>query len=127
MATPAPPRGHLRLAALATASVQPHVLQRLPAAPTLWREKILSRRHRRAAERRSHPNPGSRSPASHSALRPTPKSFKKKLKDPTFAAGVDRESVNRGAELIGVEFDQHIANVIEAMRGIADELELTRG
>ena len=56
-----------------------------------------------------------------------PKSVKKKLKDPTFAAGVDRESVNRGAELIGVEFDQHIANVIEAMRGIADELELTRG
>ena len=55
-----------------------------------------------------------------------PKSVKKKLKDPTFAAGVDRESVRQGAELIGVDFDQHIANVIEAMRPISEELGLSR-
>jgi putative nucleotidyltransferase with HDIG domain len=56
-----------------------------------------------------------------------PKSVKKKLKDPAFAAGVDRESVRHGAELIGIEFDQHIANVIAAMRGIGEELGLSRG
>ena len=55
-----------------------------------------------------------------------PKSVKKKLKDPTFAAGVDRESVRGGAQLIGLELDEHIANVIEAMRGVADELGLRR-
>ena len=55
----------------------------------------------------------------------TPKSVKKKMKDPTFAKGVDREDVKRGTELLGIELDQHIANVIEAMRGIAAELGLT--
>lgn len=55
------------------------------------------------------------------------KSVKKKMKDSAFAAGVDRESVREGAELIGVDLDQHIANVIEAMREIADELGLSRG
>jgi len=55
----------------------------------------------------------------------TPKSVKKKMKDAAFARGVDREDVRRGAEILGVELDQHIANVIEAMRGIATELGLT--
>lgn len=54
----------------------------------------------------------------------TPKSVKKKMKDKAFAAGVDREEVRRGTELLGVELDEHIANVIEAMRGIAHELGL---
>ena len=56
-----------------------------------------------------------------------PKSVKKKLKDPTFARGVNREEVAHGAELIGLELDQHIANVIAAMREIGDELELRKG
>lgn len=55
-----------------------------------------------------------------------PKSVKKKLKDPTFAAGVNRDEVRRGAELIGLELDQHIANVVESMRGVADDLGLRR-
>lgn len=55
----------------------------------------------------------------------TPKSVKKKLKDPTFAKGVDREDVKRGSELLGIDLDQHIANVIAAMQGIAEELGLT--
>ena len=55
----------------------------------------------------------------------TPKSVKKKLKDPTFAKGVDREDVKRGPELLGIDLDQHIANVIQAMQGIAAELGLT--
>lgn len=53
------------------------------------------------------------------------KSVKKKMKDPAFARGVDRDEVKRGSELIGVELGQHIDNVIAAMREIAGELGLS--
>jgi predicted hydrolase (HD superfamily) len=56
----------------------------------------------------------------------TPKSVKKKLKDPTFARGVDRDDVRKGTELLGLPLDDHIRNVIDAMRGIGDELGLSR-
>ena len=54
----------------------------------------------------------------------TPKSVRKKLKQPSFAAAVSREDVRRGAELLEVEFDEHVAFVIEALEARADELEL---
>jgi putative nucleotidyltransferase with HDIG domain len=54
----------------------------------------------------------------------TPKSVKKKLKQPSFAAGVNRDEVRQGAEELGVDFDEHIATVIAAMEGRADELGL---
>jgi putative nucleotidyltransferase with HDIG domain len=54
----------------------------------------------------------------------TPKSVKKKLKQPSFAAGVNREEVRKGAEELGVEFDPHVAFVIAAMEARADELGL---
>ena len=54
----------------------------------------------------------------------TPKSVKKKLKQPSFAAGVKREDVYNGAEDLGVDLDEHIAFVIEAMQPIAAELGL---
>ena len=53
-----------------------------------------------------------------------PKSVKKKLKQPSFAAGVHRDEVYAGAELLGLELDDHIRNVIAAMRPIAGELGL---
>jgi predicted hydrolase (HD superfamily) len=56
----------------------------------------------------------------------TPKSVKKKMKDRAFAAGVDRDEVRHGVELLGMDLDTHIANVIAAMREIADELGLSR-
>jgi putative nucleotidyltransferase with HDIG domain len=52
------------------------------------------------------------------------KSVKKKLKDKAFARGVNREDVRRGAEELGVELDDHIAFVRDAMAMIADRLEL---
>src|SRR5438477_4599017 len=54
----------------------------------------------------------------------TPKSVKKKLKQPSFAAGVNRDEVREGAEELGVDFDEHVAKVIAAMEGRADELGL---
>jgi putative nucleotidyltransferase with HDIG domain len=54
----------------------------------------------------------------------TPKSVKKKLKQPSFAAGVHRDEVYAGAELLGVDFDEHVQNVIDAMKPIAGELGL---
>jgi len=45
-----------------------------------------------------------------------PKSVVKKLKDRAFAAGVDRDEVVRGMELLGVERNVHIQNVIDGLR-----------
>ena len=53
-----------------------------------------------------------------------PKSVKKKLKQPSFAAGVHRDEVYAGAELLGIDLDEHIANVVTALRPIAAELGL---
>jgi predicted hydrolase (HD superfamily) len=53
-----------------------------------------------------------------------PKSVRKKLKQPSFAAGVNRDDVYKGAEELGVDLDEHIAFVIEAMKPIAGELGL---
>ena len=55
-----------------------------------------------------------------------PKSVKKKLKQPSFAAGVHRDEVYEGAAELGVELDDHIRFVIEAMRPIAGELGLRK-
>ena len=51
-----------------------------------------------------------------------PKSVKKKLKQPSFAAGVNRDEVAQGAEEMGVDFDEHVAFLIEAMAERSDEL-----
>jgi predicted hydrolase (HD superfamily) len=53
-----------------------------------------------------------------------PKSVRKKLKQPSFAAGVNREEVIEGAEELGVDFDEHVAFVIAAMAAHAGELGL---
>jgi putative nucleotidyltransferase with HDIG domain len=54
----------------------------------------------------------------------TPKSVKKKLKQPSFAAGVHRDEVYAGAEVLGVDFDDHVQTVTDAMKPISKELGL---
>jgi putative nucleotidyltransferase with HDIG domain len=53
-----------------------------------------------------------------------PKSVKKKLKQPSFAAGVSRDEVQQGADLLEIDLDEHIRNVIAALQPIARELGL---
>jgi putative nucleotidyltransferase with HDIG domain len=53
-----------------------------------------------------------------------PKSVRKKLKQPSFAAGVHRDEVYKGAELLELELDEHIVNVVAAMQPIAGQLGL---
>jgi putative nucleotidyltransferase with HDIG domain len=52
----------------------------------------------------------------------TPKSVKKKLKQPSFAAAVNRDEVRAGAEQLGVDFDEHIALVVQALEERATDL-----
>jgi putative nucleotidyltransferase with HDIG domain len=54
----------------------------------------------------------------------TPKSVRKKLKDKSFAAAVDRDDVRTSAEELGLEFDEHVAFVIAAIEEQAAELGL---
>jgi len=51
-------------------------------------------------------------------------SVKKKFKAKAFAAGVNREDIFMGAQELGVDIDEHIQTVLEAMQGIAQELGL---
>ncbi len=52
------------------------------------------------------------------------KSVKKKMKDKAFASRVNRDDIQKGALELGVSLDDHISFVIEAMKGISDELGL---
>ncbi len=54
----------------------------------------------------------------------TPKSVKKKLKTPAFAAAVNREEMRVAADELGVDFDEHLRVVIAAMAERAGELGL---
>lgn len=52
------------------------------------------------------------------------KAVRKKMKDKRFAAGVNRDDVVKGAAELGIELDEHIANVIEALKEAAEPLGL---
>jgi len=52
------------------------------------------------------------------------KSVKKKWKDKSFAAGANREEINKAAEEFNIELWEHVDNVILAMRSIAQDLDL---
>ena len=52
------------------------------------------------------------------------KSVKKKLKQKSFAAKVDRAEIRQGAEELGLELPEVITLVLEALQGVSDELGL---
>jgi putative nucleotidyltransferase with HDIG domain len=52
----------------------------------------------------------------------TPKSVKKKMKSPSFAAAVKRDDLTGGAAELGVDFDEHLRIVIDALTERRDEL-----
>jgi len=52
----------------------------------------------------------------------TAKSVRKKLKQPSFAAAVNRDDITRGAAELGVELDQLIGSTVAALEPLADEL-----
>ena len=54
----------------------------------------------------------------------TPKSVKKKLKQPSFAAAVNRDEIRENVEALGVELDEHIRTLVAALEARADELDL---
>jgi predicted hydrolase (HD superfamily) len=54
----------------------------------------------------------------------TSKSVRKKLKQPSFAAKVDRDQIRRGIDELGVDENEHITLVITALADNADELGL---
>jgi putative nucleotidyltransferase with HDIG domain len=54
----------------------------------------------------------------------SPKSVKKKMKQPSFAAAVNRDELRSGAEDLGEDFDEHLRFVIAAMEERAGELGL---
>jgi len=51
-------------------------------------------------------------------------SVRKKMKQKSFAAAVNRDDIARGAEDLGIDLNEHIQFVIDAMATIADQLGL---
>ncbi|MBN2873781.1 MAG: HDIG domain-containing protein [Spirochaetales bacterium] len=61
---------------------------------------------------------------SRSVLDMEVKSVKKKWKTAAFAAGVNRDVIEKGAAMLGVELDELIAETIQALRAVADDVGL---
>jgi len=53
-----------------------------------------------------------------------PKSVRKKMKQKSFAAAVNRDDIVNGAADLGVDLDDHIQNVVQAMSEISEQLGL---
>lgn len=61
---------------------------------------------------------------SKSVMDMKPKSVKKKWKDKSFAAGVNRDVIEKGAEMLGVDLTELIDDTIMGMREVAEEIGL---
>jgi putative nucleotidyltransferase with HDIG domain len=61
---------------------------------------------------------------SKSVMEVEAKSVRKKMKDKAFARGVNRDDVTNGAADLGVDLDEHIAFVIQAMQAVAPSIGL---
>lgn len=61
---------------------------------------------------------------SKSILDLKPKSVKKKFKQKSFAAGVDRDVINKGLEMLDMEFNEVVDETIKGMQNVAEEIGL---
>lgn len=61
---------------------------------------------------------------SKSILDLTPKSVKKKWKQPKFAAGVNRTIIEKGAEMLGIDLNKVIEETIKGMQKVAEDIGL---
>ena len=54
----------------------------------------------------------------------TPRSVRRKMKDKAFAKDVNRGDIQKGADELGVDLDEHIAFVVESMKPVAARIGL---
>lgn len=54
----------------------------------------------------------------------TPESVRKRMKEKSFARGVNRDDLLQGAEELGIPFDDHVAHVVRALQDISEQLGL---
>ena len=57
----------------------------------------------------------------------TPHSVRRKMRDKVFAKDVDREDIQKGADELGIDLDEHIAFIVESMKPVAQDIDLTLG
>ena len=54
----------------------------------------------------------------------TPRSVRRKMKDKAFAKDVSREDIQKGADELGVDLDEHIMFIVESMKPISAQIDL---
>ena len=54
----------------------------------------------------------------------TPRSVRKKMKDKAFAKDVNRDDIQKGADELGVDLDEHIMFIVESMKPISEQIDL---
>jgi putative nucleotidyltransferase with HDIG domain len=55
----------------------------------------------------------------------TPSSVRRKMKDKGFAKDVNRDDIIHGAEELGVDLDEHITFVVESLKPVAEQIDLS--
>ena len=57
----------------------------------------------------------------------TPRSVRRKMRDKKFAKDVNRDDIQKGADELGIDLDEHITFIVESMKPVADDIDLTVG
>ena len=57
----------------------------------------------------------------------SPRSVRRKLKDKAFAKDVNREDIQKGADELNIDLDEHIGFVIESMKPVSTRIDLVPG
>ena len=57
----------------------------------------------------------------------TPRSVRRKMRDKGFAKDVNRDDIQKGADELGIDLDEHIAFIVESMKPVAQDIDLTLG